>query len=530
MFIRFSSLNALLLLALLSIPVGTAFASQPSQMEPAVDGANHATPERHVLSTAKGLIMLDYEVIPVFGNSSIDLLGVHYLHQMNNWLYLGFGAHAPLVYGNYGGFMALDVTIHAQHRIYGNLFADAGVSLGGAAGGSSLQRVTALSGTGGFIKGYVGLGYDFSGFSAGVNFARAQLTDSPINHAQLNLFIQKPVSFSLGSYADAGSTTASDFSPPGDQENILTLELNNIFQIKPKGSNKNTINSLSLQFSHFLTNHEYLFFEAAVGYKGLPIYNEVLGGAGYRLSISPHVNLYSQVGVGSGGYVPSFIDTGPGLLVYPKVSLEYLLDSNIGLSVTGGYLAAPKGSSRNYTLGAAMNYHLSTGNEGLPGSNAARNLVLRGFRFSMFQQTEFDVRISNRKRNNNDLLSFQLDKIVNDHWYVPIQLSLSYNRFLGYPGYGEILTGLGIQNKFSATNRFQGFFQILIGANVLGMILKPSIGLNYTLSDSLALYGQLGRATSLDKLNLYRKDLPFSSYFAGAGLTYRFSLPDTLAR
>ena len=533
MAIHFSRLNKILLLILLSIPAEIAFASQQTQMvsEPALDAANNkATFERNALRTAKGLIMLDYEVIPVPGNKSLDLLGVHYLHQLNSWLYLGLGAHAPLVYGNYGGFMAFDATIHAQRGLFGNSFIDAGASFGGGGGGSSVKHSKELSGKGGFIKSYVGLGYDFRSFSAGVNYAHFRFMNSRINHSQLNLFIQKPVSYSIGSYAYSGNKTESDFTFPEAGENILTLEFNNIFQVKPKGLNKKTINSLSLQFSHFLTKNHYLFFGADVGYKGLPLYNQVLGGIGYKFSISPRVNFYSQIGVGSGGYSPVEIDTGPGLLVYPKLSVEYLLNNKFGLSLSSGYLFAPKGSSKNFTLGAAMNYHLSTEEKNIRRFSTAKGLVFRGFRFNVFQQTEFDVRVGNRKHGNINLLSVQLDTIVNDNWYLPIQVSIAYNEFLGYPGYGKILTGLGIQNKFSTTNSFQNFFQILIGANVHGIVLKPSIGLNYSLSDNLALYGQFGKTISLNKINLYPDNLRLSSYSIGLGLTYRFSLLDTLLK
>jgi len=65
--------------------------------------------------------------------------------------------------------------------------------------------------------------------------------NSRIHHSQLNLFIQKPVSYSIGSYAASGNKAESGFSFPETGENILTLELNNIFQINPKGLNKKTI-------------------------------------------------------------------------------------------------------------------------------------------------------------------------------------------------------------------------------------------------------------------------------------------------
>lgn len=528
MFAHFLRLFRVHLFILLSVGTETVFAAQqvPSVSESIPDGTpSGTTHERSALVPAKGRIMLDYEVIPVPGYESLDLLGAHYLHQLKPWLYLGVGIHAPLVYGNYGGFMAFGATLHAQHRIIGNSFVDAGVSLGGGAGGSSISQSVQLSGTGKFIKSYIGLGHDFRNFSAGINYTYFRFEDSLIDHSQLDFFFQKPVSYSIGSYAYSGRQAGPDVSLHGVGETILAAEFNNIFQLKPTGSNTNTINSLSLQFSHFLNRNRYLFFGVEAGYQGLPWYNQVVGGIGYRYSMSPRMNFYGQIGVGSGGYAPDQIDTGPGLLVYPKLSAEYLLNKTLGVSLSTGYLVAPNGTSKNVTLGAALNYHLSTKEGNHPGTGTARNRKFRGFRFNVFQQTEFNVRVGNNAHHNINLLSAQWDSILSDHWYLPIQASVATNDFLGYAGYGELSAGLGIQNKFATTNRFQKFFQVLVGTNINNFVLKTAVGVNYSLTDNLALYGQLGKTISLNKWTQYAYDMRVNSDTLGLGLTYRFSLP-----
>lgn len=521
---------------LFSIAAEAALASQQSQTisEPAqLEPANTSTIEHNpALETVNGLITLDYEVIPVPQDRSIDLLGFHYLQGLNDWLYLGIGAHAPLVYGDYGGFMAFDATIYAQRKIFGDSFIDAGASLGGGGGGSSVDQSRELSGKGGYFKGYVGVGYDFGAFSVGVNYAHFEFTDSSIDHSQFNFFIQKPVSFLIGSYADSGKKTAADPVFSGTGENILTLEFNNILQLEPKGSNKEDINTVSLQLTHFFNRSHYLFLGADVGYYGIPLYNQVLGGIGHRYSFSPRVNFYGQVGFGSGGFAEDVIETGSGLLVYPKLSVEYLLNNNIGLAFSGGYLFAPKGSSKNLTIGASLNYHLSAGEKRYRESGTTEGTVFRGFRFNLFQQTEFDVRFGNHKLSDINMLSAQLDKILSDNWYIPFQGSVAYNEFLGYPGYGEILAGLGVQSKFAATKRFQYFFQVLLGANVHSLVVKPTIGINYSLDDHFALYAQGGKAISFCKIDVFDEEYNehnqrLNANFIGIGLTYRFSLPDT---
>jgi hypothetical protein len=111
-------------------------------------GAPDAKPAPAVdaLNPVGGLVMLDYQSIPVRGYPSIDLLGTHALTQISEGLYVGVGAHAPLVKGHYGGFMAFDVTLHAQHDVVGRLHADGGVSIGGGAGGGSAQQARIIAG------------------------------------------------------------------------------------------------------------------------------------------------------------------------------------------------------------------------------------------------------------------------------------------------------------------------------------------------------------------------------------------------
>ena len=477
-------------------------------------------PEPEKFSKGEGMIMLDYEDISVPGSKSIDLMGIHVMTKVNDWLYLGLGAHAPLFKGEYGGFMTLDVIAHAQRKVFGDLFVNAGVSAGGGGGGKNNQHARELSGTGGFVKTYVGLGYDFKDFSVGANFAKMKFSESTINHSQLNAYVQFPFEYSIGSYASSGDRVSSSdeqalwetFSDSG--ENMVTLGGDNFFQINPEGSSKDTINVADLQFSHFMTKNTYWFVDIGAGYYGLVLYHQVWGGLGYRFNISPQLTLYSQLGLGSGGYAPEKMKTGTGLLVYPKASAEYMLDKNLGVSLSAGYLDAPTGSSKNLTLGAAMNYHLPSGS-GSSGSNAT-DVVFSGYRFNLFQQTEFNVKSKDKDTNNIKMVSLQIDNLINDNIYIPLQVSVAYNAFQNSPGYGEFLGGIGVQNKYYKDSRFQGFGQMLIGTNARGLIVKTGVGMNYGVSDRWAIYGLLGQTIGIDNDK-------FKSNNVDLGLTYRFS-------
>lgn len=489
----------------------------------AAESARPASAERSTLGRAEGLVMLDYELIRLPGQGSIDLMGFHVLQRLNDWMFLGVGGYAPLVKGAYGGFMAFDATLHAQRRLWGDLFVDGGFSMGGGGGGKSKQQSVALSGTGGFVKAYLGLGYDFTGFAVGANVARMKFRQSAIDDTRLNVFVQLPFAYTVGPFAKSGDRLAA--ADAGglfgeSSETTLTWGLDNFVQIDPTGSSKGTIRVVDLQFAHYMTSRAYWYASLGVGYRGLPLYNQMVGGLGYRLELSPRIGLHAQLGVGSGGYAPEDVDTGSGLLVYPKLAAEYAIAPNLGLALSAGYLFAPKGTSKNYTWGASLNYRIQSGRRSAPPGPTSDPAVYAGYRFSLFPQAEVKVAYRGIDRARIDMLSGQLDTIVGDHVYVPVKGSIAYSAYLGYPGYGELLAGVGLQSRHTGDDRFQFFGQLLGGANVHGLLVQAGIGLNYSLSDRLAIYASAGKTRSTTS-----GDQKFKADYAGLGLTYRFSVP-----
>ena len=474
------------------------------------------------LHRGEGLMMLDYQSITVPHNPSLDLLGFHVLNRVADGLYLGVGAYAPVFQGEYGGFMAFDVGAHVQRRLWGRVFGDAGLSIGGGGGGKSTAQSIELSGTGGFAKLYAGLGMAFDGFSLGANLSRMKFKQSAIDNTQLNVFLQIPFSYTVASFADFGNKLAAADALQafgGSQGNTLTLGLDNYRQINPQGSNKSTINLVDLQFAHDLNSSTYWYASLGVGYRGIPLYNQLIGGLGHRIALSPRITLHGQLGVGSGGYAPEKIDTGAGLLVYPKLSAEYAVRRDLGVALTAGYLFAPNGSSRNHTVGMALNYHLQSG-RGADAPSLADGAALRGYRLSLLHQTLSAVQVRGVDRASLQMLAAQFDTMVSDHVYIPIRAGVALNAYLGYPGYGEVLVGVGLQNKFRQGDRLQYFGQLLGGTNVHGLVVQPGVGLNLSWDERLALYASAGRTMATSSSNG-----SFRSNYLGLGLSYRFSVP-----
>jgi hypothetical protein len=418
--------------------------------------------------------------------------------------------------------MAFDFGAHLQQRLSAHVFATAGLSGGGGGGGKDVEQAKALSGTGGYFKGYVGGGYDFGSFAIGANVAKMKFRHSAIDGTQANLFVEIPYTYFAGSVTRHGqplSVADARLAAEGSGESMLTLTLDNFHQIRPEGSNKGTLNIADLQYAHFFARDTYWYAGLGVGYHGLPLYNQLLGGVGQRARLSPNISVYGQLGIGSGGYSPEIINTNTGLLVYPKVAAEYALTKDLGLSLSTGYLVAPKGTSKNLTFGLALNHHIS-GGAAAAASEHSDGPTYRGFRVSVFQQTEFGVRYNDADLARQQMLGVQVDMLVNDRWYIPLQAAVAYNAHKGYPGYGELLAGIGVQTRALPGERVQLFGQLLAGTNAHGPAVKVNAGLRYGLSDQLALDLAVGRIAARRSTGQR-----FSADSLSLGLNYRFSIP-----
>jgi hypothetical protein len=510
----------------------SALASMPAAAQP----SDAAAPEASALRTSEAMVMLDYQVLRVKGDQPIDLMGFHAFYKVTDWLYLGAGVSAPMFKGAYGGFTASDIAAHAQHRLTPQIFATAGLSAGGGGGGRNVENSKTLSGTGGFVKAYVGLGYDLGAVSLGVNVARMKFSGSAIDSTQANVFLEVPYTYVTGPFSSHGqrlSAVDARQASKASSEHMLTVTFDNYQQRDPEGTFKGAFNVVDLQYAQFFAADSYWFADLGVGYRGLPLSNQVLGGVGQRVRVSPRVTLYAQLGIGSGLYAPEIINTNSGLLVYPKVSVEYSVTKDLGLSLSAGYLVAPNGTSKNRSVGIALTRHLgvgdgsSTGSNGSNGSsdsNGSRDsdsgLRYRAFRVSAFHETDLGIRYRDLDRGQVRMIGIQADAIINDHWYIPLQVAVAYSAYLGYPGYGELLAGIGLQSRAERGDRFQAFGQLMAGTNVHGLAAKGSVGLRYLLNDRLALSINAGRIMAKSASGNH-----FVANSIGFGLDYSFSMP-----
>lgn len=494
-----------------------------AQTPPAGPGLSAPPNEPSRLKANNALVMLDYQVVRVRGDEPIDLVGFHVLDQVADGLYLGAGLFAPHFKGVYGGFTAYDITLHGQRALAPRWTVQAGLSLGGGAGGRSVENAKSLSGTGAFYKAYAGVGYDLGGYTLGLNVSKMRFRRSAIDGTQANAYLQIPFRYLSAPFSAHGQrmTAAEDRQAAAESsERMLTLTLDNFSQIDPLGTYRGGWRNADLQFSQYFASDTYWFASLGVGYRGMPLYNQVMGGVGQRLRLSPRLALYGQLALGSGGYAPEKINTDAGFLVYPRLAAEWALTPDLGLALTAGYMVAPEGTSKNRSVGLALTRHLRATRG--PGATAiARGPgAFQGYRVGLFQQTQPDVRFAGVDRGSMQLIGIQAEALIDERWYLPVQAAIAYTTYLGYPGNGELLAGLGVQTLAAPGERLQGFAELMAGTNVHGLALKAGAGLRWHVDERVALRAMAGHIQARSKAG--------NRYVANSlsiGFDYLFSLP-----
>ncbi len=524
------SFGKILALSLLCAGHGVSAGPAPSGLSAPSGPSAPGAPLSASLSDAEAMVVLDHANLALTSGGRFDLMGLHYLQQLTPWLYGGIGASAPMFEGNYGGFFSADVTLHAQVPLGNAWFATAGLAYGAGAGGASIAGIIALSGDGTYMRRYIGLGRDFGGLRAGVNIANITIANSPINDTTLDFFLQKPLRFSVGGYSATQSPIdPADYGRLG-QELDVSFEVSRLRQINPTGSYTGPLTLVSTQVSSYFSERGYAFAGLDLGAGGLIWYNQAQAGIGRRFALGKRLNLYAQLGIGSGGWVTSAFDTGPGMVIYPKVRLEYAISDRLAATLSAGYLFAPLGSSKNWSLGLGLSYRMPSAAQAAEAAERRDHagIALRGLRANVFFRRQTGLVVNGSAMPDLDLLAMQLDYSLSPHWYIPFQIAAATEPYNGYAGYVEGLAGLGWQSAPLAGGRLRAYAQITTGLNDAvanpGPLIYTAAGISYDIDERLAVYSQLGKTISLGQRLNPGSANSFESTSLGLGISYQFSL------
>ncbi|MDC2995436.1 hypothetical protein OAZ93_02505 [Prochlorococcus sp. AH-736-F09] len=445
--------------------------------------------------------------------------------RLNSWLYGGITLYGAAT-GRRGGFFTGGYTLGVEHRLTDNWILDTGGYVGAGGGGAAAQ------GGGLMIRPHIGLKYDLSWSALGLNYSYVDFPNGDISSDAIALSLDIPFTSPTFSWENDGLTEADYFG--ANLSNVSRHRSHIAARIRayyPSSDSKTTyggsfddsIGLVGVDYSYFLDKNWFATFETAgavVG--GVGGYAELLGGIGYRLSLTKNDRLALLPALTIGGAGGGAVETGGGFVARANLGLEYLLSPDLNIIIDGGYLTAPDGNFDTPYLGFNLAYAMETFAQDQKGAPLKEtNLIQTNkWRFRPVYQWYFDAQRKDSSSRDMQLLGGKLDWMVGDWWYLTGQGLSAYEGGAG--GYSEGHWGIGVLGP--SWKNWQIYCEMLIGAGGGGgvdsgsaLLYKPSIGLEYNLNDDFSLQTGIGKVISKEG-NLDANTFDFS-------LVWRFGTP-----
>lgn len=474
------------------------------------------------MKTQKGFIKVDFLSINmpetnIADEKNMGFSGIHYNLFLNEYFYTGIGIYGSVT-GNRGGFFTLGINAGYKKYINEKLYIDTGFHFGGGGGAG------APDGGGAFVLPHLSLGYEFNNFSLNTGWSYVNFFDKGrIKGNQLNIALEIPLDFNYSNYINSESKFSSKIltSSSWKQETKKTsfmVHLNNL-KVKSELFNDKTINLAGFEFANYLTKNWFAFLKVDGAYNGIRAgYMDVLLGAGYHFSFNKNrTNILTKFSFGAGG--GGGVDSDGGFMVSPDISIEQQIFKDIYLSLNKGYLLTPKRIFSTSTYGIGLKYYVER-NGTYSNEKPLENGKFKGVEVVLKQDWYFKAKRMENTTEDMHQISLQVNLDLNKNLYLAGQTSFA--NFGNAGAYAEGLVGFGLKTNNSLQNNTTFFTQILAGAagggNIStgeGLIIKPSIGVDYQMNNKISLRSSLGYVKA--------KGGSLSNPFIGFGIKYNFS-------
>ena len=479
--------------------------------------------------TQKGFFKIDYlsidmPITNIPNESNMGFTGIHYNLLLNSDFYTGIGIYGA-VSGARGGFFTLGVNAGIKKYFSNQFYIDTGLHFGGGGGAA------APDGGGAFILPHFNLGYNFKNFSINGGWSYVNFFDGGlIKGHQLNVGIEIPLNFEYSNYNNSEKELelASLKSTKWNQKSkrtSLMVHANNLKALSDTPLTDNTplkgktINLVGFEYASYFNNNWFAFLKVDGAYNGIRAgYMDVFIGGGYLFPIIKNsTNILAKFGIGAGG--GGGVDSGGGFMIYPDLSIEQKLFKDTYLSINKGYLLTPDRKFNTSTFGVGLKYYLER--NGIINKNESYDFArFKGFEIIIKQDLYFSAKRETEPTENMHQISLQINVDMNKNLFIAGQTSFA--NFGNAGAYAEGLVGLGVKTNPMLNNSATIFAQILGGAagggNIStgqGLIVKPSAGLDYQLSNTLNLRTAVGYVKS--------KGGELSSPFINLGIKYNIS-------
>ncbi|QTD37361.1 hypothetical protein JL193_14860 [Polaribacter batillariae] len=450
--------------------------------------------------------------------------GIHYNLFLNKDFYTGLGIYGSVT-GIRGGFFTLGINAGYKKNITNKLYLDTGFHFGGGGGAS------AKDGGGAFILPHANLGYDFKYFSLNAGWSYVNFFDKGlIRGNQLNVALEIPLDFEYSNYTASENEFSiaelknSNWNQKTNRISLM-MHLNNL-KVTSKANattgeilNGKIIRLAGFELASYLTDNWFAFLKVDGAYSGIRAgYMDVFLGGGYHLSMNKNrTNIQAKFGIGAGG--GGGVDTQGGFLLYPDISIEQKIYNDLYISLNKGFLLTPNRYFATSSFGAGLKYYIERNGTYNNSSNFNEG-IFKGFEVVVKQDWYFNAKRMKPPAEDMHQISLQINLDLNKNIFVAGQTSFA--NFGNAGAYAEGLVGLGVKTNplFNGNTTF--FTQILGGAaggggisTGEGLIVKPSLGIDYQINKTLSLRSSAGYVKA--------KGGSLSNPFINLGIKYNFS-------
>jgi hypothetical protein len=481
--------------------------------------------------TQNGFASLDYISVEMpndeDGNPEINmgLTGIHYNLLLNKSIYAGLGFYGS-VNGQRGGLFTLGVNLGIKKNISENLFIDTGFHFGGGGGAG------APDGGGAFILPHINLGYQFKKLSTTLGYSAINFFDKGnITSNQFRFGIQIPLSFEYASFKNREKYFSTEKLKNSNWNQVskrisFMIHLDNL---SPYGDSQftdftslkgKTIRLAGFEIASYFTDNWFAYFKADGAFHGIKGgYMDLFIGAGYLFSMNKNsTNILTKFAIGAGG--GGGLDSGGGVLIYPDISLEQKLFNGVYISINKGYLLNPNQHFTSSTFGFGLKYYANQQGIKQKNNRYYTSAKFKGIEVSIGQEMYFNAQRIIQPTENLHQIALQINLFLSKNMYLAGHTSFA--DFGNAGAYAEGIVGVGFQTNPILNNKIYFFTQLLAGAagggdisTGQGLIVKPSIGIHYQLTN------QLSFKTSVGKVKARAGSLSSTSF--NFGVNYRLS-------
>ena len=443
----------------------------------------------------------EYKLKPKTG-----ILGLHYNFSLTNWLYAGAGFHAASI-GDQGGLFTLGVHLGVRFPIYKQLFFDSNLHFGGGGGFRSLVNGGAI------LYTNSGLQYKFKDFSLGVQYGHLDFVTGIQGGDNVSFFIEIPTTVRAGSYRNA----QKEFSIRNHTNNSFwkTPATKSVQQVTfdffyPMGKTRDdgqgnfnrtqpinqTLYIIGFEYQKYISHNAFLYAHLDTMYKGLRAgFMDLFFGVGKNFWETEYINFFAKFGIGAAG---GRIFPENGLTMYPSTGFDLKFTEHFGLSFHGGYHRSIGATFEALTAGLSLKYYgLSGGIIDPKTSEKGRTIKTQGIQIGVQNQTYFDVAILNRPSRDLQQIALKINYDISNNIYVSGEASFAYEGGAG--GYAHGVFGLGLKTNTFFQQKLSLFTEASAGVaggggvdSGEGILLRPSLGINFHLYDDLHLNTSIG--------------------------------------